>query len=198
METSSNLAPALVKFQSDVPTIAKNQTAQIAMKNGGSYSYKYADLSDIWEAIRKPLKDNGLAVTQFLVGGSDGHTGIKTTIWHESGESVSETVDVPTGNKTAQEVGSQITYYKRYALGASLGISTEEDDDGKAGNSKSDVTPRASTNKEPSEKQIAMIRALAKEKGVESSAVDARLKEIKTSADASSAIKRLQEMSHED
>lgn len=194
METSNKLAEALVEFQSKVPVIPKNHTAKIKTKTGSDYQYSYADLADMWEAIRTPLKDCGLAVTQHLVGGSDGYTGIKTKIWHKSGETDESTVDVPTGEKSAQEVGSQITYYKRYSLSSALGISTEEDDDGEAGNSKPVSKPRASENKPASDKQIALIKKLAKENDIEQAAIDARLKEIKTSADASTAIKKLQEM----
>jgi len=140
------LAPALVKFQSIVPVIPKNQIAKIPMKNGGSYSYKYADLADIWDAIRKPLADNGLAVTQFLVSDESGDY-IKTKIWHESGQNDSEKFKLPTAGKTPQEVGSVVTYYKRYTLGAALGISTEEDDDGASGNKapKEVITKRSDT-----------------------------------------------------
>lgn len=133
MELKSNLASALVKFQAIVPTIPRNKIAKIPMKSGGSYSYNYADLADIWEAIRKPLIDNGLAVTQMLKS-TDTTDFIVTKIWHESGETDSEDFALPTSGKTPQEVGSVVTYYKRYALGAALGISTEEDDDAQSGN----------------------------------------------------------------
>lgn len=121
------LAAALVAFQASAPTISKGRTA-----NMGTYSYRYADLGDIWDAIRKPLKDNGLAVTQMLSGGQQGFIGIKTTLWHQSGETYSETVELPISARSPQDVGSAITYYKRYALSAALGLSTEEDDDGAA------------------------------------------------------------------
>lgn len=130
--SKKGLAAALVAFQAEAPVIAKNRTAKIPTKSGGSYSYKYADLADIWEAIRTPLGINGLAVTQEMVGGSNGHTGIKTTVWHTSGERISSTVEVDTKGRSPQEIGSQITYFKRYALAAALGLSTEEDDDGNA------------------------------------------------------------------
>lgn len=126
------LAAALVSFQATVPTIPKNRVANIPTKNGGSYSYSYADLTDIWDAIRNPLKENDLAVTQALAGGSSGWTGIRTTVWHKSGQNVSETAEMQTQGKTPQEIGSQITYFKRYALSAILGIATDEDDDGNA------------------------------------------------------------------
>lgn len=127
-----DLAAALVAFQGSAPVIHKGRTALIPTKSGGSYSYKYADLSDIWESIREPLKTNGLAVTQSLTGGSTGFLGIRTTVWHTSGQCVSDTVELAINSRTPQEVGSQVTYFKRYALSALLGLSTEEDDDGAA------------------------------------------------------------------
>jgi len=126
------LAAALVAFQASAPTINKGRTALIPTKSGGSYSYKYADLSDIWDAIREPLKANGLAVTQSLTGGSSGFLGIRTTVWHQSGQHMSDTVELAITSRTPQEVGSQVTYFKRYALSALLGLSTEDDDDGAA------------------------------------------------------------------
>lgn len=136
------LAAALVAFQASAPTINKGRTALIPTKSGSSYSYKYADLSDIWEAIREPLKTNGLAVTQSLTGGSGGYMGITTTVWHKSGQTVSDTVELAINSKTPQEVGSQITYFKRYALSALLGLSTEEDDDGAAASRKTEPPAR--------------------------------------------------------
>lgn len=127
------LAAALVGFQSEVPTIAKTQTAKVAMKNGGTYSYTYADLGDIWDAIRPVLAKHELAVTQFLLTDEEANY-LETTIWHSSGQKFGERFELPLNGKTPQEAGSVVTYFKRYTLGAALGISTEEDDDGKAGN----------------------------------------------------------------
>lgn len=194
METANSLdklTSALVKFQAIVPVVSKNRTANIPLKAGGSYSYKYADLADIWDAVRKPLADSGLAVTQTLQGGSDGHTAIETTIWHESGQSLASTLDVPTQGKTAQEVGSQLTYYKRYALGSALGISTEEDDDGQAGNAAPKAAPKASAHKPASEKQLGLIKTLAKRAGYDDDWLLEVTSRVKTSADASAIIDKL-------
>ena len=133
MTEFDKLARALVMFQGVVPVIPKNRTAKIPTKNGGSYSYQYADLSDIWDAIRQPLRDNGLAVTQQLCGPTGSpEVGITTTIWHESGQHDTSTIYVSARDKTPQEVGSLLTYYRRYALSAALGITTDQDDDGAA------------------------------------------------------------------
>jgi hypothetical protein len=131
------LAAALVAFQESAPTINKGRTADM-----GQYSYKYADLTDIWDAIRGPLKANGLAVTQSLTGGGNGILGIRTTVWHKSGQHITDTVEMEVGRRTPQQVGSQITYYKRYALSAVLGLSTEEDDDGAAASRQPEQPPR--------------------------------------------------------
>lgn len=140
---SDGLAAALVRFQAQVPTIPKNNTAKIPMKGGGSYSYKYADLSDVWEAIRKPLSDNGLAVTQPLITVSQGCLGIKTKIWHVSGETDESVFEFPVAGKSPQEVGSAITYYKRYALSAALGLDIDDDDDGAAATHRPQAKPAA-------------------------------------------------------
>lgn len=128
---SDKLAAALVAFQGEVPVIPKNRTAKIPTKTGGSYSYQYADLSDMLAAIREPLRRNGLAVTQMLTGASSAaNMAICTKLWHESGQCESATFEFPVAGRSPQEIGSLITYMKRYALSAALGISTDDDDDG--------------------------------------------------------------------
>jgi hypothetical protein len=184
----NELAAALVQFQAVVPVIAKTQTAKIKMKSGGEYSYKYADLADIWDAIRKPLLDNGLAVTQSLVGGSDGWTGIKTIVWHKSGQTFSDILDVPTSEKSAQETGSQFTYFKRYALAAILGISTEEDDDGKAGNEKPTASAKGSA------KQRNYLESLMKQANIDQRTIDAKIAALDTADEFSNAIEKMKEM----
>jgi hypothetical protein len=139
MSDFNQIAAALVAFQGEVPVIPKNRTAKM-----GSYSYKYADLSDIWDAVRAPLSKNGLAVTQQLCGPhGTPDIGITTTIWHESGQRDASTIYLSTAGKNPQEVGSLLTYFKRYALAAALGISTDDDDDGSAAtHSASRTAPR--------------------------------------------------------
>lgn len=168
-ELQPELAAALVAFQGSVPTILKNQTAKIPTKSGGEYSYKFADLSDVWDGIREPLHANGLAVTQQLVTGeTPGTMGIKTTIWHTSGQRTAETVDFTVAAKTPQEIGSVITYMKRYALTGALGLDTDVDDDGNAATRPAPKKPTAE------EKARADLLALVKSKGLDPKAVQAR------------------------
>jgi hypothetical protein len=128
MERSENitgLTAALIKFQSGMKALPKD-------KVNPYFHSKYADLAGIWEAIRKPLADNKLAVSQ-LPRDADGRTVLTTLLVHESGEWVSSDLPVTVAKESdPQAVGSALTYARRYALSALLGIVSEEDDDAEA------------------------------------------------------------------
>jgi hypothetical protein len=137
-ELGQDLAAALVQAQSEFPTIPKNKTA-----DAGKYSYKYADLPDILDAIRPVLKKHGLAVIQ----APDGDV-LVTVIIHESGQSISGRIPLPTG-KSPQELGSWLTYLRRYSLTAMLGIAADEDDDAgsaQAAHAARKAPPKATTS----------------------------------------------------
>ena len=163
-ETTGEIASALALFQSTVEAIPKNRTA-----NAGSYSYTYADLADIMAAIRKPLADNGLSVSQSVA--SDGGTvAVQTTVSHKSGEWMeSDLLMLPSGN-TPQTAGSALTYARRYSLSAMLGIVTDDDDDG---NAAQQAVKSAPPSPEASESQRKAIFAIARNLGIEKDALEA-------------------------
>jgi hypothetical protein len=118
------LAAALAKAQAAFPTIGRDKSVTVQTKSGGSYSFKYAPLDTILSATRGPLTANGLALMQLLDDGA-----LVTSLIHESGAIISGRIDLPqTAN--IQELGSAVTYLRRYAIQALLGIAAEEDDDG--------------------------------------------------------------------
>lgn len=118
-----NIYMSLCKMQFALPTIEKK-------RNG--YNFKYADLSDIWEAIRKPLRDNGFSLIQ-LVQSEEGKNYIITKLFHMSGEVIESKTLIEFTAKKFQDVGTALTYYRRYALSAMLGIVSDEDvDDSKS------------------------------------------------------------------
>ena len=118
------LFTALSNFQATAPVIERSEKVEV-----GKYSYKFAPLPKIVEEIRPHLKKNGLGFTQMLTSYS-GRSGIKTIIFHESGEYISENVELPINTgATAQQHGSAISYFRRYALTAALGIVTDDDID---------------------------------------------------------------------
>lgn len=134
-ESIKNLAAALTKFQKDLDPVKRDAINPF-------FKSKYADLSSIIEAVREPLASNGLSFSQFPSG--DG--GLTTILMHESGEWLEETFTLKAVDAKPQSVGSALTYSRRYALGAVLGIATEIDDDG---NTAQGATPKAPASAKP-------------------------------------------------
>jgi hypothetical protein len=118
-ESIKNIAIALCEFQGAVETIRKTAINPF-------FKSKYADLSDILNVIRQPLTDNGLSFVQF----PKGKYGLETIIMHISGEWMSESYEMQPVKNDPQGAGSVITYQRRYALGAILGLNIDEDNDG--------------------------------------------------------------------
>lgn len=123
-ESINELAVALSRFQAAVTTLEKSKTVKVKMKSGGTYSYDYTPLDSIMDAIRKPLADNGLAVMQLL-----DDINLTTVVLHESGQYISASTPLMRAGDI-KDLGSQITYMRRYALSSTLGIVTSEDVDG--------------------------------------------------------------------
>jgi hypothetical protein len=123
-----NLATALNAFQGEVSKIAKTSVNPF-------FKSKYASLSDILDVIREPLTNNGLSFVQF----PKGKYGLETMLLHNSGEWLSESYEMKPTKEDPQGAGSVITYQRRYALGAILGLNIDEDDDG---NKASEPTPQ--------------------------------------------------------
>ena len=118
-ESIKEIATALCEFQRGVETIKKTETNPF-------FKSKYASLADILNVIRKPLADNGLSFVQF----PRGRFCLETMLMHTSGEWLSETYEMTPTKNDPQGAGSVITYQRRYALGAILGLNTDVDNDG--------------------------------------------------------------------
>src|SRR5687767_1670860 len=123
------LAMALAKAQAEIKPPAKGRTAKIKSEKG-SYEYKYADLADVIECYRAPLSKHGLAVAQTMRP-DGGLIILTTTLLHTSDQWVGSEYPIPSYQRP-QEQGSAITYARRYAVTALLGIAAEDDDDGAA------------------------------------------------------------------
>lgn len=127
-ETIGKLIEALAKAQSAFPSIPKSNKVDFTTKAGSKIKYSYTPLEEIIAAVRKPLSENGLAFTQ-LIATIEGKTSIETVLGHISGEWIAGEYAVIGQAANPQEMGSLITYGRRYALIAILGISTDEDTD---------------------------------------------------------------------
>lgn len=108
--------------------------------NGG-FKSKYADLSSCMDAVREPLNDQGVFVTQTLETVESGIL-VETVFLHESGETYSNgKLFIPVVKHDAQGYGSAITYGRRYSLLTACGVAPEEDD----GNAASKAAPEKKT-----------------------------------------------------
>jgi hypothetical protein len=99
-----------------------------AKADTGSYGYTYATLAAILDHVRPVLARHGLAVFQNVTTAGD-LVGVETIITHKDGAWIS--FGPLSGPKAGswQNVGSAITYARRYALTAALNIAADEDDD---------------------------------------------------------------------
>jgi len=126
MKTSENIneiATALSLFQSELPVIEKNATVVVKTLKG-SYTFNYAPLDTITQAIRPLLKDHGLSFIHTI---SDQK--VECILLHKSGQCINTGgISFAHSNKM-QEMGSSITYANRYTLCAPLGIDEEHDDE---------------------------------------------------------------------
>jgi hypothetical protein len=121
-EAIDMLATALSKAQATMESAAKNKRNQ-------HFNSTYADLASIIEAVRKPLTDNGLAFTQTIYSGEMGLF-LETKLLHTSGQWLGS--EYPLVQGTPQQIGSSLTYARRYSLSSITGIAADEDDDGAA------------------------------------------------------------------
>jgi hypothetical protein len=130
-EQINELATALAAAQAGMTGVKKNRTVTVKTKSGGSYEFDYATLDAIIEQVRAPLTLNGLWFTQTLESGDEGKYRLVTTLVHKSGQWLaSETpIVVGDGENRNQAFGSGLTYMRRYALAAMLGVASEDDDD---------------------------------------------------------------------
>jgi hypothetical protein len=137
------LAAALSKAQAAFPAILREKEVPTR-----SYTFKYAPLDVVLAAVREPLSKNGLAIAQILDGDD-----LVTLLLHEGGGRLEGRAPLPYKNgDTIQALGSAITYMRRYALQAILGIAAEEDDDGDRA---SKAKPRGEPEPEPSVRESA-------------------------------------------
>jgi hypothetical protein len=123
METKT-MYSKLLEFQSTVETIKKDGKNTFFKKANGNAS-SYATLPNILAEVKPILNALKLVLTQPIVNGE-----VKTIITDSlTGEYVESGVVIPNG-LNAQQVGSAITYFRRYTLSSLLALEIDEDDDG--------------------------------------------------------------------
>lgn len=116
---TDNIYSALATFRDKVSAVKKDAENPF-------YKSKYADLPSILEVIKEPLKESGLSVTHHCKN-VDGSFSVVTTLafW-----ATKETIDseFPVFWTKPQEIGSSMSYARRYNLLALLDIPVADDD----------------------------------------------------------------------
>lgn len=119
-ESITNLATALAKAQAEIRPAIFDST-------NPHFRSKYASLTAVMEACRDALSKNQIAVVQ---GASvvDGAVVVNTLLLHASGEYISDELSMPFAQATPQQIGSSLSYCRRYSLASLVGITADDDD----------------------------------------------------------------------
>lgn len=140
-ESLAELATALAKAQGAMEGALK-------ASSNPYFKSRYADLKSVWEACRKALADNQLAVVQALrceyANGASADVAalaeavsskvpapavvVTTMLIHSSGQWISEELTMWPKDGTPQPIGSCGSYARRYGLAAMVGVYQADDD----------------------------------------------------------------------
>lgn len=121
-DSTALLTAAMVEFQKAMPPVLKDA------KNP-HFGNKFASLGAITHAAAPVLAEIGLVVTQFPSADQDGRPTLITSVQHVSGEFMEAEMQLVMSKADPQGQGSGLTYARRYAYCAVLGIVADEDDD---------------------------------------------------------------------
>lgn len=155
-EQINELAAALSKAQGVMQNATMNRT-------NPHFKSKYADLSSVLDAIRAPLSANGLSIVQTMQTG-DRYITLRTTLMHSSGQFIVTEYPLPITPKP-HEMGSALTYARRYSVAALVCNSADEDDDGNIAMTAKPQNGQAPTAQSKiSEKEVNELRSLIDQK----------------------------------
>lgn len=125
---SKEVATDLIELVNSITGLEKSKRVSYHTK-GGVTAFHYVPLDDILSKIKE---NNNFALMQPIGIDENGRNGVKCILIHKSGHVIESDTYPFQHNENAklQDIGSEITYRKRYALGSFLGMATEEDTDG--------------------------------------------------------------------
>jgi hypothetical protein len=157
-EQVTEIAAALAKAQGAIANATLNRI-------NPHFKSRYADLAAVRDAVRGPLSDNGLALTQ-TTEIRDGALILVTTLHHSSGQWIASEYPLPAAGRP-QEMGSALTYARRYTMSAMLGIAADEDDDANAAESAHKKNGNGQAVGSLDAKQVEWLRACIVEVGAD-------------------------------
>jgi len=136
-ESIKNISTALAVFHIKMDVIKKDAKNPF-------FKSSYASLSNILDAIKIPLAESDLSFSQHPMG----ENGMSTILMHKSGEWLGSHFTMKPVKNDPQGIGSCITYMRRYAIAAILGLNIDEDDDGNQASGNSGNNPEKKDSSE--------------------------------------------------
>lgn len=126
MKTSESidaLFPAFINLQQELKTLKRDKVVKVQGQKG-SFEFRYTPLDSIMEYLTPLLGRQGLAISQAV-----GIDSITTRLMHKSGQWMEAETLLNKQHASMKDYGAEITYKRRYALSALLGIVSDEDVD---------------------------------------------------------------------
>lgn len=149
------IAVDLIELVNQLKGLEKSAQVNYSVKNRntGEWMRKAFDYVPLDNILNKIKENQNFALLQPIGIDENGINGVRCILVHKSGH-VFETNTYPFAVKEGaklQDEGAEITYRKRYSLGAFLGMATEEDTDG------NDDEATNSTERKASPRQIVVL-----------------------------------------
>lgn len=148
---TAQVCAALASAQGKFRNPKRTKSATVRPRDGGAgYTFAYAPLEEVVDAVKEGLSENGLSRQQYLFRADDGMFWLRTVLWHSSGEWMSGDYPVMYSKESAQGFAGGVTYAKRNGLSLLLGLAAEDDDDGNVGDGNAvSVQPTQRKPKDP-------------------------------------------------
>lgn len=128
---TGKLAEALAKAIPNIAQLVRNRVSHFAKRGpDGKPIPDYADLAQCHKAAAKALAEQQLVVIQTVTNNTDGDLVLLTQLLHSSGQYIDSYMPIKANQTNPQQVASAITYARRTAYCAIIGMAADDDDDG--------------------------------------------------------------------
>ncbi len=128
VSNTGKIATALLEAQRNMVDPVKNKKVDVTKGGQFKYSFRYADLANCMKAVRKPLLNNGIVISQPMTAKTESNILTTVLIHTESGQIISSSAELPKCSNM-QEFGSAVSYMRRYQIVCLTGIVADDDDD---------------------------------------------------------------------
>lgn len=170
MTPTPQLNAALAKAKSEIPAILANRNVKIPTKSGREISFTYAELEEITPKITPVLSGFGLAIAHQMMFLENRYC-LLSSLRHESGEQIDSIFPLPNDFNDPKEIGTQISYGRRYNTLCLLDITVIEPNSHDWQETKrkiaKEIRQEAGLTQKPTEKEGSILHDLAGISGVQ-------------------------------